>query len=304
MWDASSFVSRLEKLEGVSFRRNARLSALTSFGIGGPADVLAVAGDAGGLTGLLELVKESDARTFVLGAGTNVLFDDAGFRGVVLKLGGGFGGVAEDPEEKGRVRAGASAQWSDLTAFCLERSLSGLQQTAGIPGTVGGALAGNAGAFGVAVGDRVAEVTGHDSEGHARRLEPPEVRFDYRRADFGCELVLTGTTLTLAPGERGDLEGEVADVLARRRGKQPLEFPSAGSVFKNPHGGKAGRLIQEAGLKGRRIGGAQVSEKHANFIVNRGGAGFGDVMSLIELVREEVWKKFSVALDLEVKVVR
>lgn len=303
MWDASSFVSRLEKLGGVSFRRDARLSALTSFGVGGPADVLAVAGHAGGLAGLLELARDADARVFVMGAGTNVLFEDAGYRGVVLKLGGGFGGVAEDPAEKGRVTAGAAAQWSDLTAFCVAHSLSGLQQTAGIPGTVGGALAGNAGAFGAAVGDRVAEVTGYDREGRERKLRSRDVRFDYRRADFGCELVLTGTTLALAQGEREALGREVADVLARRREKQPLEFPSAGSVFKNPQGGKAGRLIDEAGLKGRRVGGAQVSEKHANFIVNTGGAKAGDVVALIELVREEVWRRFSVRLELEVKVV-
>ena len=297
-------MSRLEKLDGVSFRRNAELSALTSFRVGGPADVLAVAGSAGGLAGLLELVRQTGARTFVMGAGTNVLFDDAGFRGVVLKLGGGFSCVAEDPAETGRVCAGASAQWSDLIAFCVAHSLSGLQQTAGIPGTVGGALAGNAGAFGVAVGDRVTEVTGYDFEGRERTLEPRDVRFGYRRADFGCELVLTGTTVALAPGEREALGREVEDVLAGRRGKQPLEFPSAGSVFKNPQGGPAGRLIEEAGLKGRRIGGAQVSEKHANFIVNRGDARSGDVTSLIELVREEVWRKFSVRLDLEVKVVK
>ena len=165
-------------------------------------------------------------------------------------------------------------------------------------------MAGNAGAFGVSVGDRVTEVTGYDFEGRERRLLRRDVRFDYRRADFGRELVLTGTTVALAAGERETLGREVEDVLARRREKQPLEFPSAGSVFKNPHGGKAGRLIEEAGLKGRRIGGAQVSEKHANFIVNRGGAKSGDVTSLIELVREQVWRKFSVALDLEVKVVR
>jgi UDP-N-acetylmuramate dehydrogenase len=296
-------VSRLEKLDGVSFRRDVRLSALTSFGVGGPADVLAVAGRADGLAGLLELARQADAKVFVMGAGTNVLFDDAGYRGVVLKLGGGFGAVAEDQAEEGRVTAGAAVQWSDVTAFCLAHSLSGLQQTAGIPGTVGGALAGNAGAFGVAVGDRVAEVTGYDSEGRERKLRARDVRFDYRRADFGCELVLTGATLVLAQGERDALGREVAEILARRREKQPLEFPSAGSVFKNPQGGKAGRLIDEAGLKGRRMGGAQVSEKHANFIVNTGGAKAGDVLALIELVREEVWRRFSVKLELEVKVV-
>ena len=296
-------MSRLEKLDGVSFTRNVRLSALTSFRVGGPADVLVVAERAAGLAGLLELVKETGARAFVLGAGTNVLFDDAGFSGVVMKLGGGFGAVAEDPAGKGRVLAGASAQWADLVEFCVAHSLSGLQQTAGIPGSVGGALAGNAGAFGVAVGDRVVEVTGYDLEGRERKLKSDDVRFGYRRADFGRELVLTGTAVALAPGESGTLRTEVNGVLARRREKQPLEFPSAGSVFKNPQGGPAGRLIEEAGLKGRRIGGAQVSEKHANFIVNRGGATARDVTSLIELVREEVWKRFSVGLELEVKVV-
>lgn len=296
-------MSRLEKLDGVSFRRNVELSALTSFRVGGPADVLAVAESPGGLSGLLELLKHTGARAFVMGAGTNVVFGDSGFRGVVLKLGRGFGGVSEDPAAEGRVLAGAAAQWSDLVEFCVAHSLSGVEQTAGIPGTVGGALAGNAGAFGVAVGDRVAEVSGYNGEGREKKVAARDVRFGYRRADFGCELVLTGTVLALAPGERDALRREAEGVLARRREKQPLEFPSAGSVFRNPHGEKAGRLIQEAGLKGRRVGGAQVSEKHANFIVNRGDATAADVISLIGLVREEVWKRFGVGLELEVKVV-
>ena len=304
MWDASSFVSRLEKLEGVSFRRNVQLSSVTSFRVGGPADVFAVADHAGGLASVLELIGETGAKSFVIGAGTNVVFDDAGFRGVVLKLGSGFARIARDARDEDAVAAGASAQWSDFVTFCVAHSLSGLQWTAGIPGTVGGALAGNAGAFGVAVGDRVREVTGFDREGREKRLRRQDIRFDYRRADFGCELVLAGVSVALEPGEREKLREEVEDVLARRKEKQPLELPSAGSVFKNPQGGKAGRLIEETGLKGRSVGGAQVSEKHANFIVNRGGATAGDVISLIEVVREEVWKRFGVKLELEVKVVR
>jgi UDP-N-acetylmuramate dehydrogenase len=303
VWDAGRFASRLETLGGVSVRRELSLSSVTSLRVGGPADVFVVADEVRSLASVLELIREAGAKSFVIGAGTNVIFGDAGFRGVVLKLGSGFAVLSEDATEEGQVSAGASARWSDFIAFCVDHSLSGLQKLAGIPGTVGGALAGNAGAFGVAIGDRVTEVRGFDSEGRQRTALSHDVRFDYRRADFGFGLILSGTTIGLDRGEREKLKAEVEEVLARRKDKQPLEFPSAGSVFKNPQGAKAGRLIEEAGLKGRSIGGAQVSEKHANFIVNRGGARAGDVTSLIEVVREEVWKRFTVRLELEVKVV-
>lgn len=301
MWDADSLSRSLEKLDGVGLERNLELSSVTSFRVGGPADLAVVAQDSTGLAGVLGLVRETKTRCFVLGAGTNVVFEDAGFRGLVLRLGEGFTGLERDGNS---VVAGAAVRWQDLVSYCVAQSLGGLERMAGIPGSVGGAIAGNAGAFGVSVGEAVEEVTGFDWEGNRKKVESDGIRFGYRCADFGTELVLTGCRLVLREAESGKLEAEVAEVLSRRRERQPLEFPSAGSVFKNPAGMKAGRLIEEAGLKGRQVGGAQVSEKHANFIVNRGGATSSDISSLIELVREDVWKKFSVSLELEIKVVK
>jgi len=300
VWDANSLSKNLQKLSGVRVERNVRLATLTSFRVGGPADVFAVAENRAGLVGLLGLVGEAGARHFVLGAGTNVVFDDAGFRGVVLQLGRGFAGMSS---EENVVIAGAAARWSDLVSYCVARSLAGLHRMAGIPGSVGGALAGNAGAFGATVGDAVREVRGLGAGGEEKTVSSSGIRFGYRCAEFGDELVLTGAALSLEPGERRAMEAEVEEILSKRKEKQPLELPSAGSVFRNPPGMSAGRLIEESGLKGKSIGGAQVSEKHANFIVNRKGATSKDIVSLIELVRDSVWKKFSVGLELEIKLI-
>jgi len=250
---------------------------------------------------MLGSFAEAGARWFVLGAGTNVVFEDAGYRGVVVKLGSGFGGITR---EHTTVFAGGSAPWSNLLASCAEFELSGLERMAGIPGTVGGAVFGNAGAFGTSIADRVEWVRGMDTLGADRKLTRGEIGFSYRRACFPAGFVLTQVALSLKRGEKGLLLATMDEILAKRREKQPLEFPSAGSVFKNPPEAKAARLIEQAGLKGRRVGGAQVSEKHANFIVNVGGATAADILSLIEIVREEVFKRFSLTLELEVKVVK
>jgi UDP-N-acetylmuramate dehydrogenase len=295
------FYKYLESVVGVRHRRNVPLATLTSLKVGGPADVLAVAEGVEGLRTMLGSFADVGAKWFVLGAGTNVVFEDAGYRGVVVKLGSGFAGIAM---EGTRVLAGASALWSDLLSSCAESGLSGLEKMTGIPGTVGGAVFGNAGAFGMAIGDRVEWVKGMNTLGVETSLSPSEIGFSYRHASFPGEFVLTTAALSMERGEKEAVVAAMDEILARRREKQPLELPSAGSVFKNPPGAKAAMLIEEAGLKGRRVGGAQVSEKHANFIVNRGGATAADVLSLIEFVREAVFRKFSVALELEVKVVK
>ena len=301
MSSVEGFCKNLENIVGVRCRRNVSLATLTSLKVGGPADVLAAAEDVEGLRTMLGSFADAGAKWFVLGAGTNVVFEDAGFRGVVVKLGSNFARIGT---EGTRVLAGASTLWSDLLSSCAESGLSGLEKMAGIPGTVGGAVFGNAGAFGMAIGDRVEWVKGMNTLGAERTLLPSDIGFSYRHASFPGEFVLTAVGLSMERCEKEAVLAAMDQILARRREKQPLELPSAGSVFKNPPGAKAAMLIEEAGLKGRRVGGAQVSEKHANFIVNKGGATAGDIISLIELVREEVLKKLSVELELEVKVVR
>ncbi|MCX5800948.1 MAG: UDP-N-acetylmuramate dehydrogenase [Candidatus Eisenbacteria bacterium] len=300
MSGASGLYESIENIRGVRCRRNVSLATLTSFKVGGPADVLAVAEDAEGLRSILVRFADAGAKWFLLGAGTNVVFGDAGFRGVVVKLGPGFAGIVR----KGTgIFAGASASWSELLSSCAESGLAGLERMSGIPGTVGGAVFGNAGAFGVTVGDRVEWASGMNARGVERKLARDEMEFSYRHASFPSGFVLTQVAMCLENGEKGAILATTDEILARRREKQPLELPSAGSVFKNPPEAKAARLIEQAGLKGRRVGGAEVSEKHANFIVNKGGATAGDILSLIDIVREEVCKRFSVGLELEVKVV-
>jgi len=298
---ANGLYESLENTSGVCLSRNVSLANLTSLEVGGPADVLAVAEDLEGLRSVLGSLADADAKWFVLGAGTNVIFEDAGFRGVVVKLGSGFAGVAR---ERTRVLAGASALWSDLISSCAVFELSGLERMAGIPGTVGGAVFGNAGAFGVTVGDRVEWAKGMNALGVESKFTRDEIGFSYRHAGFPGEFVLTQVAFSLESGEKEALLATMEETLAKRREKQPLELPSAGSVFKNPPEAKAARLIEEAGLKGLSVGGAQVSKKHANFIVNSGGATASDILSLIDIVREDVLKRFSIVLELEVKVIR
>ncbi|UCF78563.1 MAG: UDP-N-acetylmuramate dehydrogenase [Candidatus Eiseniibacteriota bacterium] len=301
MSGANSLYGSLKSVDGVTCEKEALLSSLTSFRVGGPAAVLAIAEDASGLRSVLRLVSDAGVRLFVLGAGTNVIFRDEGFDGVVLKLGPGFGRL----EREGlKVRAGAAASLSDVVCFCAGNSLSGLEALAGIPGSLGGAVAGNAGAFGTTVGEKVDSLTGYDAEGAARSLGSNQMDFGYRRADFGAALVLTEILLSLEEGRREAMLDRMDEIVRKRKESQPYELPCAGSIFKNPPEMKAARLIEKAGLKGRTVGGAEVSAKHANFIVNKGGASSDDVLSLIEVVREAVHRKFSVSLELEVKVVQ
>lgn len=301
MSSVEGLLDSLVNVTGVRVARKVPLSSVTSFGVGGPADALIVADTQNGLQNVLVTLGREGARWFVLGAGTNVIFEDSGFRGVVLKLGSGFADISG--EETG-VLAGASASWSDLLSYCAESGLAGLEKTAGIPGTIGGAVSGNAGAFGATAGDRVEWVRGVNASGEEGRIRAGDIGFSYRHAGFPEGFVLTQVALSMEAGDRQALLSAMDEIVSRRKEKQPLDQPSAGSIFKNPEGGKAGRLIEEAGLKGRSVGAAQVSPKHANFIVNTGGATAKDVLTLIDVVREEVLKRFSIELALEVKVVR
>jgi UDP-N-acetylmuramate dehydrogenase len=263
--------------------------------------LLAVAEDTRGLQYILRSISDAGIRWFVLGAGTNVVFGDEGFDGVVVKLGPAFSRI----EKEGTgILAGASGLLSDAVSFCAEHSLSGLEKLAGIPGSIGGAVAGNAGAFGTTIGERVDCLRGFGAGGTARSLGPTDVDFGYRHADFGSWMLLTEVVLSLGKGQKEAIRAEMDGILETRKERQPYEFPCAGSVFKNPPGTKAASLIEEAGLKGRRVGGAEVSNKHANFIVNRGGASSSDVLSLIDVVRKEVLRRFSVPLQLEIRVVQ
>lgn len=291
---ASSMAGRL------SF--NASLKAYGSFGIGGPARVLARPDTAAELAELLDICREEQQNYFIIGAGSNLLFSDAGFDGVIIKLGDGFKSIEQVGPSA--LRAGAAVSGALLLKAALELGLSGLEGLAGIPGSLGGALAMNAGSFGRELGPVVAGLDCLDGSGQKISLEAGQLRFSYRRLEGLPErAIILEALLNLEPDDPAAVKARVDEVLKLRSEKQPKGFRSAGSVFKNPAGESAGRLIEASGFKGRRVGGAQVSEVHANFIVNLGPATCADVLELMELIREKVLADSGFSLEPEIKLV-
>ena len=267
---------------------NFPLSTCTTFRCGGPADRLVVVDSKEELLEALKL-----PRPFILGNGSNVLFADAGYRGTVIKFGPGLSKV----QVRGcKVKAGAGALLANAAKAACAKGLSGMEFATGIPGSVGGAVFMNAGAYDGCIADIVTKV---DS---MPQLE--EYGLSYRHSAFMDRgTIILGAEFTLKRGVQEDIDAKVADFSMRRRTKQPLSYPSAGSFFKRPEGYFAGKLIQDAGLKGRTVGGAQVSELHAGFIINIGGATTKDITDLMHIVQQEVADRFGVELVPEVRII-
>ena len=291
---------RLAETFGGRLTFQAPLRDFTTFRVGGPARVLARPEETGELAAVLAAARGEGWPVVVLGGGSNLLFDDAGFDGLAIKLGSGFAGL----EDAGAlVRAGAAAASADLLAWVLARDLGGLEGLAGLPGSVGGALAGNAGAGPEGLGRLVARLFILDGEGALRTLEAADLTFAYRRLDGLPEgAVILGAEFAPAPRPAGEIRARLEELRERRR-RQPLGGRSAGCVFKNPPSRSAGRLIDECGFKGQRVGGARVSETHANFILAEAGATAADIMELIERIRRGVLARHGLALELELKIV-
>ncbi|HKT34927.1 MAG TPA: UDP-N-acetylmuramate dehydrogenase [Nitrospira sp.] len=274
------------------------LRAYTSFKIGGPADVLVEPADVEDVCRLVAQAHAARIPLFVVG-GTNLLIRDGGIRGIVVNL-SKLRGVRE---EAGAVLyAEAGIGMPTLIGCAIQKSLAGLEWAAGIPGTVGGCLVMNAGTRLGEMKDAVKAVRLVDMKGNVCDLPAALIRFEYRRARLPKGIVV-GVWLQLRPGVRAEIARIVKDYLHYRKNTQPLAMPSAGCVFKNPPQDSAGRLLEQSGLKGLRIGDAEVSTKHGNFIVNRGRATAADVMGLIHKVRRMIRQKTGVRLDLELKVV-
>ncbi len=276
------------------------LAELTSFRIGGPADLLLAVEDEDELGAAMAAASRASIPAFCLGAGTNLLVSDRGVRGLVVRLGEGFRTITIDGM---KVSAGAAAQFGFLVESVVEQGLEGLEFGEGIPGTVGGGLVMNAGAFGGEMARVVMSVSGVTAAGEVRALTREEARFAYRRSELPAGFIITRVDFELAPGDRDRLRARVADLRAKRASRQPRGVPNAGSIFKNPPGNFAGRLLEGAGLKGTRNGGAAFSDQHANFIVNLGGARAQDVRELIEMARTRVKEQSGVWLEPEVKLV-
>ncbi|MFH1037866.1 MAG: UDP-N-acetylmuramate dehydrogenase [PVC group bacterium] len=274
----------------------------TSLAIGGPVEIFIIPADRDNLIRCLDLLSERNLSFRILGGGTNLLADDRGVEGVVIKP----KWRPEDLAFQGtRVTAPAGMALTRLAQAAAERGLSGLEFAAGIPGTVGGAAVMNAGWRGEEVSGVVRRVRVHQPCVGEREMKADQCRFGYRSSRFQKEGgVILEVEFSLCPGDPVAIQSEMKDVLSQRKKFLPLEYPSAGSVFKNPAGDYAGRLIEAAGLKGKRIGDAQISDKHANIIVNRGSARFAEVEELIQLARRKVKDRSGIDLELELIIWR
>jgi UDP-N-acetylmuramate dehydrogenase len=299
-----ALIEALRSVLGARLRTDEPLARHTSYRIGGPADVLALPGTVDELAAVLRAAAGHGVRVTLLGGGSNVLVGDGGMRGVVVKLGRGFAGVSWEPRPDGAaVRAGAAMQMGRLARAAVERGLAGLEYAEGIPGTVGGALFMNAGAYGGDVSAVVQAVEGVDHRGQPAVIGGERLDLRYRRAELPPGFVVTAVRFGLHADQPAAVRARMDEVRSRRLAAQPQGSANAGSVFKNPSGDHAGRLIEHAGLKGRRAGRARISERHANFIVNEGGARACDVKALMDLAQRVVWERSGVWLEPEVQLV-
>jgi len=277
------------------------LARYTTFKIGGPADAFVDAENREEVLACLRICRDFKTPLFVLGWGSNVLVKDRGVRGITLRLAGEFARV--EFLDGGLVRAGAAVRVPQLVVACAERGLSGLEPIVGVPGSVGGALAMNAGTRDGEIGPLVEEVEAADPQGlNARRWRKDELAFSYREGPLK-NLVALSVLLRLKPGVKGDIMTVVARYQQKRQQTQPIHTFNVGSTFKNPPGRFAAQMIEELGLKGHAIGGARISPLHANFIENFAGAKASDVLALVDLIRERAREIFGVGLELEMRIV-
>jgi UDP-N-acetylmuramate dehydrogenase len=296
----SRLEQELRRRFGARFAAARPLADLTSFRIGGPADYFVEVESEDELCDAMRAANGACTPVFCLGAGTNLLVSDRGVRGMVVHLGESFQRI----EIAGTsIVAGAAAQFGALVAASVERGLAGLEFGEGIPGSVGGGLVMNAGAFGGEIARVVTLVHGVTREGEVRALGRDDVKFAYRRTELPHGFIITCVDFELERGDSAALRARVAELHAKRAARQPKNEPNAGSIFKNPPGNFAGRLLEGAGFKGVRMGGAAFSDRHANFIVNLGGARAEEVRALMELARKRVGETSGVWLEPEVKLV-
>ena len=284
----------------LELREQEPMSRHTTFRIGGPVRLMALPKTEKEAQAVLKTAWELECPPFFLGNGSNLLVADAGYEGFVLKLARGMDQVQEVNR---RLVAGSAMLLSQLAWAALGRGLAGLEFAHGIPGTLGGAVFMNAGAYGGEMAQVVTAVTCLTRRGELETVPADRCAFSYRHSAFsdGSRLILR-VEFSLPQGDPEEIRAKIEDLARRRKEKQPLEWPSAGSMFKRPPGHFAAALIDQCGLKGLTVGGAQVSEKHAGFVVNRGGATCADVLALVDQVRERVLRQTGVELEMEVRV--
>ena len=276
----------------------------TSIGVGGRADALAFPESVAELGRIVAFLRAEGISVFFVGNGTNLIVRDDGFRGVIVST-KGLRAVRVEGRGEGRaaILAEAGASLAEVVALTAREALAGMEFCAGIPGSVGGGIRMNAGAYGSELKDVIESVELLNGEGNIKSCKRQALQFQYRDLALPEGACVAGGVFVLARGNRDAVEGRIREILRTRSGKHPLQYRNAGSIFKNPKGMPAGRIIDEAGLKGARIGGAQVSEMHGNFIVNLGSATARDIIGLIEHVQQKVLETKGIALEPEVKII-
>lgn len=295
-----------ERLKTVTDKKNivmnASMAEYTSFKTGGKADIMITPNGIDELCKVLKVLDEEDYPHIILGNGSNILVRDGGYRGAVVRIGDSFNYVNVDDE---RIICGSGALLSFVARTAAEASLSGFEFASGIPGSVGGAVFMNAGAYGGEMAQILEGVSIVSKDGrNVRYVDASELEMKYRYTrlhDTGD--IVTEAVIKLVPGEKDEIKSRIVELTAKRNEKQPVSYPSAGSFFKRPEGYFAGALIQESGLKGLSVGGAQVSELHAGFIINKDGASATDILQLMEIVQATVMDKFGVKLEPEVRII-
>ena len=279
--------------------RNEPMRKHTTFRIGGPADFYLCPHSAKEIQKTVAICREEELPYFILGNGSNLLVSDQGYRGVVIQL---WKNVSDILVEGCRIRAKAGASLAKIAGEALEEGLTGMEFAAGIPGTLGGAVVMNAGAYGGEMKDILQEALVMDEQGEIFTLKKEELHLGYRTSIIKEKgYIVLAAALELKPGDRKEIKEKMDELKQRRVEKQPLDMLSAGSTFKRPEGYFAGKLIMDAGLRGFSVGGAQISEKHCGFVVNTGKATANDVLTLIREVQKRVRDKFGVELETEVK---
>lgn len=297
----NNFILELEKLNLGKIEKDISLSTLTTYKTGGIAKLVVYPNNINNLKQLLKLIHKHNIKYFILGKGSNTLFSDKEFNGVIIKL-----DKLNNFEIKGtEIYVESGMILSKLVQASVKNELTGLEFAIGIPGTIGGAIYMNAGAYGNNMSNVVKSVIVLDEKLQIEEISLEKIKFDYRYSIFQANknLICVAANIKLEHGNHDEIASKIKENLLKRKNSQPLEYPSAGSVFRNPEGNYAGKIIEELGLKGKNIGGAEISTKHANFIINKNNASSSDILNLIKLVQKEVKDKYKIDLKLEQQLV-
>jgi len=293
-----NIIDRLNKIKDLKVKKNVPLKEYTTFNVGGPADIFLIPQNEDSLRELTKIINKVDKRHFVLGKGSNIIVGDKGYRGIII-----YTGHLNEISVKGnKILAQSGATLKDIAEVAKENSLTGFEFASGIPGSLGGAVFMNAGAYGGEMNDVIKEVSAFDENGHKVVLSKNKLKLSYRNSIFqDNNYIIFDALLKLQKGKKDKIIAKMNELNQKRENKQPLEYPSAGSSFKRPEGHYTGPLIEKADMKGYQIGGAQVSKKHAGFIVNKGNATAKDIVTLIQKIQKEVYKISGVKLKPEPK---